>query len=102
MSLSLSKTLADTEREKFRCYFYHMLLLSNEAWCVCRQAAGVGCQILSLVGVAGAKRDPINPGHGAQYLHRPSREEYDLFAMQDLHGARRAESAGQVAAGFRQ
>ena len=35
---------------------YHALFLSNEARCVCRQAAGEGCQILPLVGLGKIKQ----------------------------------------------
>ena len=42
-----------------------------EARCVCRQAAVKAAKILPLVGLARSKQDPINRGHGAQYLYRP-------------------------------
>jgi hypothetical protein len=42
-----------------------------EARCVCRQAAEKATKILPLVGLARSKQDPINGGHGAQYLYRP-------------------------------
>ena len=39
-----------------------------EARYVCRQAAVMAAKILPLVGLA---QDPINRGHGAQYIYRP-------------------------------
>ena len=42
-----------------------------EARCVCRQAAIKAANILLLIGLARSKQDPINRGHGAQYLYRP-------------------------------
>ena len=42
-----------------------------EAECICRQAAVKAAKILPLVGHARSKQDPINRGHGAQYLDRP-------------------------------
>jgi hypothetical protein len=42
-----------------------------EARCVCRQAAVKAAKFLPLVGLARSKQDPINSGHGAQYLYRP-------------------------------
>jgi hypothetical protein len=42
-----------------------------EARCVCRQAAVKAAKILPLVVLAKSKQDPINRGHGAQYLYRP-------------------------------
>ena len=42
-----------------------------EAGCVCRQAAAEAAKILPLVGLARSKQDPINRGHGAQYLTGP-------------------------------
>jgi hypothetical protein len=41
---------------------------SLEARCVCRQAAEEAAKILTLVGLARSKQNPINRGHGAQYL----------------------------------
>jgi hypothetical protein len=45
--------------------------LLGEARCVRRQAAVKAARILTLVGLASFKQDPINRGHGAQYLYRP-------------------------------
>ena len=42
-----------------------------EARCVCRQAAVRAAKILSLVGLARSKQNPINGGYGAKYLYRP-------------------------------
>jgi hypothetical protein len=42
-----------------------------EVDCVFRQAAVKAAKILPLVGRARSKQDPINRGHGAQYLDRP-------------------------------
>jgi hypothetical protein len=42
-----------------------------EARCVRRQAAVKAAKILPLVGLASSKRDPIDSGHGAQYLYAP-------------------------------
>jgi hypothetical protein len=54
-------------------YYYHYTgFLPKEAGCVCRQAAVMAAKILPLVGLARFKQDPINRGHGAQYLYRPS------------------------------
>ena len=42
-----------------------------EARCVRRQAAVKAAKILPHVGLATSKQDPINRGHGAQYLYPP-------------------------------
>jgi hypothetical protein len=42
-----------------------------EARCICRQATVEAAEILHLVGLARFKQDPIDRGHGAQYLYRP-------------------------------
>ncbi len=49
---------------------HHSTLFPPEARCVCRQAACKGYKILILDGLAIFKQDPINRGHGAQYLYR--------------------------------
>ena len=53
--------------------FYYTLFLL-EARCVCRQAAVKAAKFLPPDGVARSKQDPINCGHGAQYLchHQPA------------------------------
>ena len=43
-----------------------------EARCACREAAVKAANILTLVGLAKSKQDPINRGHGAQYFYRPT------------------------------
>ncbi len=43
----------------------------QEARCVCRQAAVKATKLLPLDVLARSKQDPINDGHGAQYLYRP-------------------------------
>ena len=52
-------------------YYYYYTLFLPEARCVCRQAAVKAAKILPLDGLARSKQDPINRGHGAQYLYRP-------------------------------
>ncbi len=49
---------------------YYTLFLPEER-CVCRQAAVKAAKFLPLDGLARSKQDPINRGHGAQYLYRP-------------------------------
>ena len=46
------------------CYYY---TLSCQK--VCRQAAVKAAKILPLDGLARSKQDPINRGHGAQYIY---------------------------------
>ena len=56
------------------CYviiFFITCFSCLEAGCVCRQAAVMAAKILPLVGLARSKQDPINRGHGAQYLYQP-------------------------------
>jgi hypothetical protein len=48
-----------------RKFYQSTLFLPKEARCVCRQAAGKGCQNPPLVGHARLKQDPVNHGHGA-------------------------------------
>ena len=52
-------------------YYYYYTLFLPEVRCVCRQAAVKAAKILPLDGLARSKQDPINRGHGAQYLYRP-------------------------------
>ena len=52
-------------------YYYYYTLFLPEARCVCRQAAVKAAKILPLDGLARSKQDPINRGHGAQYLYHP-------------------------------
>ena len=53
------------------CTTFHYMLSLPEARCVCRQATVKAARIPPLVGLARSKQDPINRGHGAQYLYRP-------------------------------
>ncbi len=55
----------------FSNYYYYYTLFLTKTRCVCRQAAVKAAEILPLDGLARFKQDPINRGHGVQYLHRP-------------------------------
>ena len=62
--VSLNLTYMET-----RFFDYTLFLL--EARCVCRQAAVKAAKIWFLDGLARFNQDPVNRGHGAQYLYRP-------------------------------
>ncbi len=61
--------LCPHNRTEPREYYYTLFL--PEARCVCRQAAVKAAKILPLDALARSKQDPINRGHGGQYLYHP-------------------------------
>ncbi len=52
-------------------FLFPLALILPEARCVCRQAAGEGCHILPLGGLARSKQDPIIHGHCVSIYTHP-------------------------------